>query len=146
MPYKDDSAAPLRKGGETVIPAEQDELANLPGAAPGGSKSIDELDGGRFVAIRGTGSIAPGSADVRNPRPSWPSVDDAHAGDSLLDGGRLPQGSEAHNDQGKVPQQRSDPSPFATPRIPKGVGQSANPTPSFEPPGDRKVQQVTKKS
>ncbi len=46
MPYKDDSAAPLRKGGETVIPAEQDELANLPGTAPGGSKSIDELDGG----------------------------------------------------------------------------------------------------
>jgi hypothetical protein len=140
MPDKDKSAAPLRKDGKSVIPAEQDALTNLPGTAPGGSKPGDELDGGRFVAIRGSGSIAPGSGDdVRIPRPSWPSVDDAHAGVSLLDGGRLPQGSEAHNDEDKVPQQRSDPFQFATPRIPKGVGQSANPTPSFEPPGVRKV-------
>jgi hypothetical protein len=40
-----------------------------------------------------------------------------------------------------VPQQRSDPFPYATPRIPKGVSQSPDPTPSFEPPGVRKVQQ-----
>ncbi len=109
------------------IPAEQDELASLPGTAPGGSKSIYELDGGMFVAIRGSGSFAPGSGDVHIPRPSWPSVDDAHAGDSLPVGGRRPQGSEVHDDQGKVPQQRSDPSPLVTPRIPKGVGQSAIP-------------------
>ncbi len=41
-----------------------------------------------------------------------------------------------------MPQRCSDPFPFATPRIPKGVGQSANPTPSFEPLGVRKVQQT----
>jgi hypothetical protein len=40
-----------------------------------------------------------------------------------------------------VQQQRSDPFPYATPRIPKGVGQSPDPTPSFELPGVRKVQQ-----
>ncbi len=49
-PDKDESAAPLiRKGGKTVIPAEQDELANQPASALEGSKSSDELDGGRFV-------------------------------------------------------------------------------------------------
>jgi hypothetical protein len=106
-----------------------------------GSKSSDEPDGGRFVTIRGTGSIAPGSADERNSRPSWPSVDEAQPGGSLLEEGRIPQGYEAHNDKDKEPQQRSDPFPFATPRIPKGVGQSANPTPYFESPSVRKVQQ-----
>ena len=75
------------------------------------------------------------------PRPSWPSVDDARAGVSLLDGGRLPQGSVAHSNEDKVPQQRSAPFPYVTPRIPKGVSQSPDPTPSFEPPGVRKVQQ-----
>ncbi len=48
-----------------------------------GSKSIDEPVGGRFVAVRGTGSSAPGSADERNPRPTWPSVDEAQPGDSF---------------------------------------------------------------
>ncbi len=68
-------------------------------------------------------------------------MDEVQPGGSLLEGGRIPQGYEAHNDQDKEPQQCSDPFPFATPRIPKGVGQSADPTPSFEPPSVRKVQQ-----
>jgi hypothetical protein len=67
---KDESAAPLRKGGKSVIPAKRDDLANLPTSTLEGSKSSDQPDGGRFVAIRGTGSNAPGSADGRNPRPS----------------------------------------------------------------------------
>ncbi len=46
MTDKDESAAPLRKGGKAVIPAEQDEQANLPATAPEGSKSGDDLDGG----------------------------------------------------------------------------------------------------
>jgi hypothetical protein len=40
MAAKDDSAAPSRKGGKSVIPAERDEyLANLPRTTSGGSKS-----------------------------------------------------------------------------------------------------------
>jgi hypothetical protein len=136
---KNESAAPLRKGGKSVIPAERDDLANLPTSALEGSKSSDQPDGWRFVAIRGTGSNAPGSPDGRNPRPSWPSVDEAQTGDSLDEEGKIPREYEAHNDKDKEPQQRADPFPFATPRIPKGVGQSANPTLSFEPPSDRKV-------
>ncbi len=46
-----------------------------------------------------------------------------------------------NSDKEEGPQQRSGPFPVATPRIPKGVGRSANPTPSFEPPGVRKAQQ-----
>jgi hypothetical protein len=122
----------------SCIPAKRDDLANLPTSMLEGSKSSDQPDGGRFVAIRGTGSNAPASADGRNPRPSWPSVDETQTGDSLLEEGRIPREYEAQNDKDKEPQQRADPSPFATPRIPKGVGQSANPTPSFEPPSDRK--------
>jgi hypothetical protein len=76
---KDDSAAPLRKGGKSVIPAKRDDLANLPTSTLEGSKSSDQPDGGRFVAIRGTGNNAPGSADRRNPRPSWPSGDETMA-------------------------------------------------------------------
>ncbi len=136
---KDESAAPKRKGGKSVIPAKRDDLANLPTSTLDGSKSSDQPDGGRFVAIRETGSNAPGSADGRNSRPSWPSVDEAQTGDSLLEEGRIPREYEAHNDKDKEPQQRADPFPFATPRIPKGVGQSANPTPSFEPPSNRKL-------
>ncbi len=66
-------------------------------------------------------------------------MDETQIGDSLLEEGRIPREYEAQNDKDKEPQQRADPFSFATPRIPKGVGQSANPTPSFEPLSDRKV-------
>ncbi len=66
-------------------------------------------------------------------------MDETQTGDSLLEEGRIPRECEASSDKDKEPQQRADPFPFATPCIPKGVGQSANPTPSFEPLSDRKV-------
>ncbi len=68
---KDDSAAPPRGGGKSAIPGKRDEIVtNLPISTLEGSKSNEDPDGGRFVAIRGTGSNAPVSADGHNPRPS----------------------------------------------------------------------------
>ncbi len=66
-------------------------------------------------------------------------MDEAQTGDSLLEKGRISRKYEAPNDKDKEPQQHADPFPFATPRIPKGVSQSANFTPSFEPISARKV-------
>jgi hypothetical protein len=68
---KDELEAPSRKGGKSIIPAKRDDdLANLPISTLEGCKPTDP-DGGRFKAIRGTGSNAPGFTGERNPRPSW---------------------------------------------------------------------------
>jgi hypothetical protein len=105
------------------------------------SKSSDQPDGGRFVAIGGTGSDTPASAGGHNPRPSWPCVDEVQGGgNSLYEGGRNFQEYEASGDRDKAPQQRADPFPFATPRIPKSDGQRADPSPPYEPISTRKVQ------
>ncbi len=48
---------------------------------------------------------------------------------------------EASDDRDKAPQQRADPFPFATPRIPKSDGQRADPSSPSEPISARKVQQ-----
>ncbi len=81
---KDESAAPPRKGGKTFFPAKRDDdLANLPIISTlEGSKPTDP-DGGRFVAIHGTGSNAPGFTDEHNPRPSWLCVDEVPVGNNL---------------------------------------------------------------
>ncbi len=63
-----------------------------------------------FVAIRGTGSNAPAPAGERGVRPAWPTV-----GDMLEE--EEPREGEV-NAEGNAPQQRADPFPFATPRIP----------------------------
>jgi hypothetical protein len=66
-----------------VIPAKRDDnLANLPISTLEGSKPTDP-DGGRFVAIRGTGSNASGSTDEHNPSPSWRCVDEVPVGNNL---------------------------------------------------------------
>jgi hypothetical protein len=79
------------------------------------------------------------SADGHNPRPSWPCVDEAQTENSLLEGGRISQEYEASSDKDRAPQQRADPFPFATPRIPKSDGQRADPSSPFEPISARKV-------
>ncbi len=126
-----------------VIPAMRDVLANLPTSALEGSKSSDELDGERFKAIRGTGSIAPGSADERNPRPSWLCVDKVPVGNKLpyKESGNS-QEYQASDEVDKAPQQRAGPFPFETPRIPKSNGLRADPSPPYEPISTRKVQSL----
>jgi hypothetical protein len=43
--FKEDSAAPSRKGGKSVIPAERNKsVANLPRTTSGGSKSASDKD------------------------------------------------------------------------------------------------------
>jgi hypothetical protein len=80
---KDELAAPPRKGGKSIIPAMRDEvLAVLPISTLEGSNSTDP-DGGRFVAVRGTGSNAPEFTDEHNPRPSRLCVDEFPVGNNL---------------------------------------------------------------
>ncbi len=66
-------------------------------------------------------------------------MDEVQAGNSLLEGGRISQEYEASGDRDKAPQQRADPFPFATPRIPKSDGQRADPSPPYEQISTRKV-------
>ncbi len=80
---KDKLAAPPRKGGKSIIPAMRDEdLATLPVCTWEGNKPIDPY-GGRFVAVRETGSNAPEFTDEHNPRPSRLSADEVPVGNKF---------------------------------------------------------------
>ncbi len=81
----------------------------------GESKSISASRMGTFVAVRGTGSNALATAGERDVRPARPAGEDV-----------LEERGEA-NAKGNARQQRED--HFATPRIPKSVGQEPMPTP-----------------
>jgi hypothetical protein len=72
---------------------------------------------GTFVAIHGTGSNVLAPAGERDVRPAWPAVEDVHEEEE-------PHEREA-SVKGNAPQQRADPFPFATPRIPESVGSRA---------------------
>jgi hypothetical protein len=76
---------PLLGGGDakSVTPVRLDEtMANLPLSTLEGSKSNEDPDGWRIVAIHGTGSRAPGSTDGHNPRSSWPCVNKVPVGNN----------------------------------------------------------------
>jgi hypothetical protein len=138
---KDELAAPPRKGGKSVIPAVRDEdLATLPISTLEGSKPTYP-DGGRVVAVRGTGSNAPGFTDEHNPRPSRLCVDVVPVGNNLPYKENISQEYQASNEKDKAPQQRAGPFPFETPRISKSGGLRADPSPPYEPISARKVQQ-----
>ncbi len=87
----------------------------------------------RFIAIRGTGSSAPASAGGPDARPVWPSVEDVPEEEEEPLEGMV---SEAERG---APQQRADPSPFDTPRIPKSVGPRADAYSPSPPPNARRV-------
>jgi hypothetical protein len=138
---KDELAAPPRKGGKSIIPAKRDDdLANLPISTLEGCKLTDP-DGGRFEAIRGTGSNAPGFTDERNPRPSWLCVDEVPVGNNLPYKEGISQEHQVSDEVDKAPQQRAGPFPFETPRIQKSDGPSADPSLPNEPISIRKVPQ-----
>jgi hypothetical protein len=138
---KDESAAPPRKGGKSVIPAKRDDgLATLPISTLEGSNPTDP-DGGRFVAIRGTGSNAPGFTDEHNPRPSRLCVDEVPVGNNFPYKESISQEYQASDGVDKAPQQRAGPFPLETPRISKSGGLRADPSPPYEPISTRKVQQ-----
>ncbi len=85
--------------------------------------------GGRVVAVRGTGSNAPGFTDEHNPRLSRHSVDEVPVGNNFPYKESISQEYQASDEVDKAPQQRAGPFPFETPRIPKGDGLRANPSP-----------------
>jgi hypothetical protein len=137
---KDELAAPLRKGGKSIIPAMRDEdLATLPINTLEGNKPIDP-DEGRFVAVRGTGSNAPGFIDEHNPRPSRLCVDEVPVGNNFPYKESISQEYQASDEVDKAPQQRAGPFPFEAPHILKSGGLRADPSPSYEPISTRKVQ------
>ncbi len=78
----------------------------------GKSKSTSTSNVGRFVATRGTGSNAPASVGGHGNRPAWPCAEDVQEDEK-------PDGKEAGKNE---PQQRANPVPFTTSRIPKSVG------------------------
>jgi hypothetical protein len=130
---RDESAALPRSGGKPVYIDRDDVLATCSNTTLRGNKSSDVRGysskgeskpsaEGRFVAVRGTGSNAPASADEHNPRPSWPCVEDKMVGN---DNSPEEKASDARD---KVPQQRADPFPLATPRILKSDGQRTDPS------------------
>ncbi len=80
----------------------------------GESKFISASRMGTFVAVRGTGGNALAPAGERDVRPAWPAGED------------VPEERGEAKGKGNAPQQRAD--PFATPRIPKSVGQEPMPT------------------
>ncbi len=91
-----------------VIPAKRDaDLANLPISTLEGSKPNKSPDGGRFVAVRGTGSNAPEFTDEHNPRPSWPCVDGVPVGNNLPYKGGISQEYQTLDEVDKAPQQRA---------------------------------------
>jgi hypothetical protein len=106
-----------------------------------GSKPTDPDGGRRFVAIRGTGSNAPGSTEERNPRPSWLCVDEVPVGNNLPYMESISQEYQASDEVDKAPQQRAGSFPFETPRIPKSDGPRADPSPPYKPISTRKVRQ-----
>ncbi len=129
---KDELAAPPRKGGKSIIPAMRDEdLATLPISTLEGNKPIDP-DGGRFVAVRGTDSNAPGFTDEHNPRPSRLCVDEVPVGNNFPYKKSISQEYQASDEVDKAPQQRAGPFPFETPRISKSGGQRADPSPPYD--------------
>ncbi len=97
--------------------------------------------GGRVVAVRGTGSNAPGLTDEHNPRPSRLCVDEVPVGNNFpyKEGGNS-QEYQASDEVDKAPQQRAGPFPFETPRISKSDGLRANPSPPYEPITTQKTQ------
>ncbi len=130
-----------RKGGKPIIPAMRDEdLATLPISTLEGSKPTYP-DGERFVAVRETGSNAPGFTDGHNPRPSRLCVDEVPVGNNFPYKESISQEYQASDEVDKTPQQRAGPFPFETPRISKCGGLRANPSPPYEPISTRKVQQ-----
>jgi hypothetical protein len=86
-------------------------------------------DGGRVVAVRETGSNAPGFTDEHNPRPSRHSVDEVPVGNNFPYKESISQEYQASDEVDKAPQQRAGSFPFETPRIPKSDGLRANPSP-----------------
>jgi hypothetical protein len=82
-------------------------MSNLEGSKP------TDPDEGRFVAIRRTGSNAPGSTDGHKPRPSRLCVDKVPVGNNLpyKEGGNS-QEYQASDEMGKAPQQRAGPIPL----------------------------------
>ena len=117
-----------------------DNLANLPISTLEGSKPTDPDRGGRFVAIRGTGSNAPGSTDEHNPRPSRLCVDEVPVRNNFPYKESISQEYQASDEVDKAPQQRAGPFPFETPRIPKSDGLRADPSPPYEPITTQKTQ------
>ncbi len=103
-----------------VIPAKRDDnLENLLISTLEESKPTDP-DGGRFVAVRGTGSNAPGFTDEHNPRSSrLCCVDEVPVGNNFPDKESISQEYQASDEVDKAPQQRAAPFPFETPRIPR---------------------------
>ncbi len=78
-------------------------MANLPIRNLKGSKSNEDPDGCRVVAIRGTGSNAPGSTNGHNPRSSWPCVDKVPVGNNLYKKGGNSQEYQASDKKDKAP-------------------------------------------
>jgi hypothetical protein len=83
----------------------------------GESKPISTSNMGTFVAICKTGSNVLAPVGERDVRPAWPAVEDVPEEEE-------PREREA-SVKGNAPQQRADPFPFATLRIPKSVGPRA---------------------
>ncbi len=138
---KDELAAPPTKGGKSIISAKQDDdLATLPISTLEGIKPTDP-DGERIVAVRGTGSNAPGFTDEHNPRSSRLCVDEVPVGNNLPYKESISQKYQPSDEVDKAPQQRAGPFPFETPRISKSGGLRADPSPPYEPISTRKVQQ-----
>jgi hypothetical protein len=126
---KDELAAPPRRGGKPIFSAKADDsLATLPVNTWEGNKPVDP-DGGSFVAVRDTGSNAPGFTDEHDPRPSRPSVDEVSVGNNFPYKDSISQEYQASDEVDKAPQQRSGPFPFKTPRISKSGGLRADPSP-----------------
>jgi hypothetical protein len=119
---KDELATPPRMGGKPIISAKADDsMATLPVNTWEGNKPVDP-DKGRFVAVRGTGSNAPGFTDEHDPRPSKPSVDEVSVGNNFPYKESISQEYQASDEVDKAPQQRSGPLLFETPRISKSGG------------------------
>jgi hypothetical protein len=138
---KDELAAPSRRDSKPILSAKADDsMATLPGNTWEGNKPVDP-DGGRFVAVRGTGINAPDFTDEHDPRSSRPSVDEVSVGNNFPYKESISQEYQASDEVDKAPHQRSGPFPFETPRIPKSGGLRADPSPPYEPISTRKVQQ-----
>ncbi len=97
-------------------------------------------DGGRVVAVRGTGSNAPGLTDERNARQSRLCVDEVPVGNNFPYRESISQEYQASDKVDKAPQQRAGPFPFEMPRISKSDGLRANPSTQYEPITTQKTQ------
>jgi hypothetical protein len=97
-------------------------------------------DGWRVVAVRGTGSNAPGFTDEHSPRLSRLCVDEVPVGNNFPSKESISQEYQASDEVDKAPQQRAGLFPFKMPRISKSVGLRANPSPPYEPITTQKTQ------